>query len=74
MYAVRGRVILKDSVMYGNEAGANGGAVALDTNNVMKVVNCTFRGNTAVTGGAIYVGRSSDAEIHRAQFGDNSAL
>ena len=54
-----------NSVFRNNVDTYYGGTVALDTSNSAKVKNCTFEGNSAIHGGAIYINSyKSDCRSH----------
>ena len=70
IYSAGGSVTVKDTYLEGNTAGY-GGAVCLDKNAELNVLNCSFMLNSS-NGGAVY-NNGGEAVIVRSTFANNTA-
>lgn len=67
--------VLKDCDFVNNEAtGPNGGgAISKVKNNILTATGCTFDGNKAVYGGALFINTTKDVTIDNCTFANNIA-
>lgn len=68
-------VVLKNCDFVNNEAtGSNGGgAISKVKNNILTATGCTFDGNKAVYGGALFINTTKDVVVENCAFANNVA-